>query len=417
MERNASIRAVLAICALSLALPLASPARTLYVDDDAPADFKTIQAAIDAAADGDTILLRPGTYTGDGNRDIDFKGKAITVKSEGGAATCTINCQGSTDEPHRAFYFHDREDADSVVQGFTITGGFITEGPSFWAGSGGGIHCYASSPRIVDCIITGNIASIGGGVACVDSNSVLIGCTITANETRAAREPPMSFTRSLGSGGGVAIIRSCPVLANCLIAGNRASYDGGGVLCAGDFAIVNCTISGNRASRYGYGGGICVMGSRSDHGVLRNCILWANTAGACDQIFRGFAASILGANRLEVTYCTIQDEQPRSCLYSPQGHWTSDDPIFANPGYWDPNGTPDDPNDGFWVEGDYHLKSQAGRWDPISENWVKDDVTSPCIDTGDPNNPIGEESEPNGGRVNMGAYGGTAEASKSYIVP
>jgi len=91
------------------------------------------------------------------------------------------------------------------------------------------------------------------------------------------------------------------------------------------------------------------------------------------------------------------------------------DPCFVDAGYWDPNGTPDDPNDDYFVEGDYHLKSQAGRWDPARESWVQDEVTSPCIDAGDPNSPIGEEPFPNGGRINMGAYGGTAEASKSNL--
>jgi hypothetical protein len=91
------------------------------------------------------------------------------------------------------------------------------------------------------------------------------------------------------------------------------------------------------------------------------------------------------------------------------------DPLFADPGYWDPNGTPEDPNDDIWINGDYHLKSQAGRWDSSSASWVKDDVTSPCIDTGDPNSPVGPEPFPDGGVVNMGAYGGTAEASKSYF--
>ena len=96
------------------------------------------------------------------------------------------------------------------------------------------------------------------------------------------------------------------------------------------------------------------------------------------------------------------------------------DPLFARPGYWadpnDPNvpGNPSDPN-AIWVDGDYHLKSQAGRWDPNSQSWVTDDVTSPCIDAGDPNSPVGDEPQPNGGRINMGAYGSTAEASKSYF--
>ena len=80
------------------------------------------------------------------------------------------------------------------------------------------------------------------------------------------------------------------------------------------------------------------------------------------------------------------------------------DPLFANPGHW---------NDGTWVQGDYHLKSEQGRWDPASESWVADDVTSPCIDAGDPADGYANEPEPNGARINMGAYGNTAQASKT----
>ena len=71
-------------------------------------------------------------------------------------------------------------------------------------------------------------------------------------------------------------------------------------------------------------------------------------------------------------------------------------PLFANP-----------------AEGDFHLKSKAGRWDPKTKKWVKDAVTSPCIDSGDPKSKYGNESQPNGGRINMGAYGNTIEASRS----
>jgi hypothetical protein len=91
------------------------------------------------------------------------------------------------------------------------------------------------------------------------------------------------------------------------------------------------------------------------------------------------------------------------------------DPCFVDPGYWDANGTPEDPNDDVWVTGDYHLKSQAGHWDRASETWVRDDVTSLCIDGGNPVSPLGTEPFPNGGVINMGAYGGTGEASKSYF--
>jgi hypothetical protein len=95
-------------------------------------------------------------------------------------------------------------------------------------------------------------------------------------------------------------------------------------------------------------------------------------------------------------------------------------PFFAQLGRWgdaNDSNSPGDPSalNNIWVDGDYHLKSQAGRWDPQAQVWVQDDVTSPCIDAGDPNSPIGQEPFPNGGRINMGAYGGTAEASKSYF--
>ena len=96
------------------------------------------------------------------------------------------------------------------------------------------------------------------------------------------------------------------------------------------------------------------------------------------------------------------------------------DPCFAASGYWGHKDDPDiavepsDPN-ALWINGDYHLKSQAGRWEAGEGRWTIDDVTSPCIDAGDPMSPIGGEPFPNGGIINMGAYGGTPEASKSYF--
>jgi hypothetical protein len=129
-----------------------------------------------------------------------------------------------------------------------------------------------------------------------------------------------------------------------------------------------------------------------------NCILWDGG----NEIWNYFGSTI------EIYYSNIEGGYP--------GEGNIDaDPLFADLGYWDPNETPADANDDYWVDGDYHLKSQAGRYDPNTETWVKDDATSPCIDAGNPINPIGHEPFPNGGIVNMGAYGGTAEASKSYF--
>jgi hypothetical protein len=84
------------------------------------------------------------------------------------------------------------------------------------------------------------------------------------------------------------------------------------------------------------------------------------------------------------------------------------DPCFAQLGIWDFN----EPIT--YYPGDFHLKSQAGRWDPDSQSWVVDAVTSPCIDAGNPGCPLDDEpSDVNNVRINMGAYGGTAEASKT----
>jgi len=109
-----------------------------------------------------------------------------------------------------------------------------------------------------------------------------------------------------------------------------------------------------------------------------------------------------------INYCCVQDWEES---LEGKGN-TNIDPCFVEMGYWT-QPSPRQPNSSVWIEGDYHLKSEAGRWDPNSQSWVVDYVTSPCIDAGDPNSPVGDEPDPNGGRINMGAYGGTEEASKS----
>ena len=89
------------------------------------------------------------------------------------------------------------------------------------------------------------------------------------------------------------------------------------------------------------------------------------------------------------------------------------DPCFYEPGYREDNNTPADTNDDYWVDGDYHLESEYGRWDPDSQTWVTDSLTSPAIDAGDPNSDWTAELWPHGKRINMGAYGGTPQASMS----
>ena len=212
--------------------------------------------------------------------------------------------------------------------------------------------------------ITGGNAKKGGGIYCGDDSSPTIAnCTITNNS-------------ATHSGGGLYTDNSNPTVLNCTFGGNSASLMGGGMYNAGSStpAVVNCTFSGNSAGFFG-GGISCAGGSVT----LTNCILWGDTP---EEV------SVLGGT-LMITYSDVQGG------FEGEGNIDAD-PLFADP-----------------ENADYHLKSQAGRWDPISQDWVIDHVTSPCIDAGDPSTPTDLEPSPNGGIINMGAYGGTAEASKS----
>ena len=224
------------------------------------------------------------------------------------------------------------------------------------------------------------------------------------------------------SGGGVVTSTPSsdtriPIYKNCIISGNKSVDYGGGIVCSGSSIFINCTIFGNY-SQSKRGGGIFVQGGYGDIVSFSNCIIWGNISGTekGNQIY-GNTGGILGLMIVKAEYCSIQNE-PNDIeipLEFFQGNWDSKYPNFADPGYWETNNTPYNIVDDYWVEGDYHLKSQAGRWDPNSQTWVQDDITSPCIDAGDPNSPIGLEPFPNGGYINMGAYGGTSEASKSYF--
>ena len=399
-------------CLLFLLLITACPAaaaKIIYVDDDGPADFNTIQAAIDDANDGDTVLVAPGTYTGDGNRDINFKGKAITVKSEDDPETCIIDCQGFQKEPHRAFYFHSEEDANSIIQGFTITGGFIVRHEP-----GGGILCENSSPKIVNCIIVGNEARKGGGIATTNSAAQIIDCIVKNNIA--------------ADGGGIEIgtnDNGAVLIKGCIIAGNHAVFYpkfggiGGGIIVRSFSHIINCTITGNLGG--GAGGGIYFTYGAN----MSNSIICGNTfqLGYGSEVAINYRHNSWQTTRMvyienslvgtgienDFGFTTGNEDYIR-------GQWLQEDPCFVALGHLDPSGTQDYPYNYFWVDGDYHLKSQAGRWDSNSGSWIVDYVTSPCIDAGDPNVPIGDEPEPNGGIINMGAYGGTPEASKSYIL-
>jgi hypothetical protein len=411
---------------------------TVYVDANGTGDYPTIQAAIDDANDGDVIILQPGTYTDDGNRDIDFLGKPITVKSENGPENCIIDCQGTYSENHRGFYFTDNEGQNSILEGLTITNAYVVVACE----AGAGIYIDGASPTIDRCIVTNNHAELesgslcfckGGGIFISDANNLLItNSTVSDNFAGAwglgggiycsgGPEDKVTLQNCLianntalaeygGGGGGI----NCNYLANltisnCTITGNVAISEGGGIFCdsIADVTIQNCIISNNNTlEEFGYGGGIyCAY---PDDLAVINCTITNNSVideggGIYFYAHEGsstgtFINNIIWGNSPDQIY--IYDAG--IVLYSDiQGGWPALGNIDIDPCFADADAN------------DYHLKSQAGRWDPNSQTWVADAVTSPCIDAGNPGCPPDAEPLPNGNRINMGFYGGTSKASKS----
>ncbi len=380
-------------------------AATFTVDLNGGADYTDIQSAIDAAADGDTVLVKPGEYVI--TEPINFNRlhdpanpasppvKNIVVKSEGGAEVTTIRMSETPLAPDRAsvVIFERGEAASSVLEGFLLSGGRGTG--TMQSGSGGAILCgNASSPTVAHCTISGNSAMSGGGVYCGENSSpIMTNCTISGNSAwngggvscGGGSSPMLTNCTISGNPGGMHFGSfSSPRLTNCTISGNP-----GGVECAGNSSptLTNSTISGNA-------GGV-FFGSNSSP-TLTNCTILRNLGGVhCgDNVSATVTNCILWGNTLE-SGC----ESFSHCL-------ADQDPLFAIPGNWVDCRSPDgpdcipyewNPDTGEetawhrWVEGDYHL--QPG---------------SPCIDAGSfveaPLTDIEGNGRPCGAGVDIGAY-------------
>ncbi len=192
-----------------------------------PKRYPNIQAGIDAAEDGDVVIVSDGVWTGPGNKNLDFLGLGITVRSKHGPDNCIIDCEGDG----RGFRFHSGENRDSTVRGFTIRNGKATQGA--------GIVCEnRSDPTIINCLIVNNAADAdGGGVYCADSGPAIINCLIEGN------------TASGGGGGISSDYSGDPVIRNCSIVWN-VSADGGGVRAISNNAVVkNCILWGNKPNQ------------------------------------------------------------------------------------------------------------------------------------------------------------------------
>ena len=465
-----SLAVILSIASASIAFNI------VYVSVNGPNDpgsgtyedpFRRIQDAIDIAANGDIVEIQPGLYTGPGNYNLDPSSKSIIIRSsDPDDADVVDNTIIDPNFAGRGFYIHSGEDTICTISGLTIRNAYVAIGNNgagiycfncnpiisnciirdcfAEGGSGGGICLCYGSATVINCTITGNTAGhygYGGGISCQFSSPTIIGCTINGN------------TATI-TGGGIDSGKSEPNIFNCIIIDNNAAA-GGGINCyyPGTSRVVNCTIAGNKADYFG-GGVYCWS---EGNAVIKNSILWANSASDGKQL------GLQDNGSASVAYCDVQGGQ--TDVYDPcerlnwNGGNINSDPCFA---LFTPNG---DPN--IW---DFHLQSVYGRWNSTfyridlnndgtinlveftrladvwlqqgtmpedldnsgivdwtdlelfaqyflatsqKDGWVSDSSTSPCIDAGAPNFDWTAEPWPNGKRINIGAYGGTNQASKN----
>ena len=226
-----------------------------------PEQFSTIQSAIDAAVDGDIVDIGIGVYTGDGNRDIRFQGKAITVRGRYGPNLTIVDAEGTPEKPYRAFIFDSGETLDSVVLGLSICGGATLPGAILDQFNGGGLFFFESSATIKDCIISDNQCGCwGAGIYCgFNSSPVFIGCDISHN---AADD----------DGGAVFLLSSNDVtFVNCNLNNNFATAAGGAIADfggGGQLSIINCNLINNESNF-----GSAILGFNS---TIANSIIWNN---------------------------------------------------------------------------------------------------------------------------------------------
>ena len=244
-----------------------------------PADQPTIQAGIDAAVSGDTVVVSDGIYTGEGNRSIDFNGKNIVLRSSGGPEVTIIDCQ----QAGRAFYLHSGEDSTASIRGFTIMNGRQTDGIY----SGGGLLCVNSSPSIIGCIFSNNVATshicpvYGGAVYAFGSTTRISKCIFQHNGVWDYDWWGEAW------GGAIAARQSTLAIDTCLFIGNRAEH--GGALFASDSSVLtveNCTFYANRTG-FEYAGSTLFLGTwfspAISTAILENCIISFGRLGGAIQ--------------------------------------------------------------------------------------------------------------------------------------
>jgi hypothetical protein len=297
-------------------------ARTWYVAPDGTGDAPTIQAAIDSAAARDTVLLANGTFTGPGNRDIEYFGKAITVRSESGdPQLCVVDCE----QAGRGFIFQSIEGPESVLEGITVTHGFtFSEGGALYVGGASGptivncIFAYNSVPvggefatggavyslamytdlKFVNCTFVGNSGDWGGAMYCFGHfyGPIAVGCVFIDNTATQGGAIGHSagheigefwdctfYGNSAGAGGAVRMGMGQASFLRCTFVANSAEI--GSAVCCGDPAYVNlddCVIAGGIGGYAVYCKDVSYSNAR-----LSCCDIWGNAGGDWEGKIRG----------------------------------------------------------------------------------------------------------------------------------
>lgn len=344
--------------------------KTYVIKPDGTGDFATIMDAVSAAEDGDVIELLDGTYRGEGNRDIEYLGKEITIRSQSGnALDCIIDCQASLSDPHRGFLITQGVGTDAVLEGVMVINGvqcascdeFALTDSELHDLSGGGIKIQGASPTIRNCIVRDcQTEFTGGGISIeIDSFPIVIGCVFAGN----------SATQQ---GGGITLeFSSEPIIIDCIVEGNTAQR-GGGVACtqtsngtfddcvitgnvaiegAGFYAsgsspvLTSVTLSGNRSSQLG--GGVSSVAGASPE--MRQSVVWGNCALGDGE----------SGNELYIDI--LSDLSLACCALDSSGVGGSGQPtyrgnnIFSDPLFCDPLSCLAAPTD----EADHRLESQS----------------------------------------------------------
>lgn len=252
-----------ALAALMLLLPVTAAAKVINV----PADYPTIQDAINAANNGDSVVVAAGTYT----ENINFTGKAITVTSSGGPKTTIID--GNQAGPVATFA--TSETTASVLNGFTLENGTSTFNSGY---DGGGVYISGASPTITKNIIQNNTACNGGGGIAVEFGSPVIkGNRIIGNSQSGC-------SGGIG-GGGISIsgAASAQVIGN-EIGSNTWPGSGAGIslFAAGTPTIANNIVYGNNTEG-GAGGGIAMVNDSA--AIVVQNLFFANMAAEGTGIY------------------------------------------------------------------------------------------------------------------------------------